>query len=625
MAILSEGLTIVVGADTTGFRKGLSSAKALAASTAGSVKKSAASMVDSLDKVKNTFDKLRGIALFFGIALAALVAPGLKAEDSFKKLSAANVLAGKSVENLRKSVKAAAGDLGKTYAGAADKARVGVLKFAQTTKGALAGVRAASDIAAIGLADEASAFRTLAETAASLNRPLETTAEQMKGDLAKAAVLSGSSIEELGGSIQTLSRPALRLGTDISSLLGAIVALRKDGASLAESTAILKGSMQSVINPTEEQAEAWRALGQEASPMLFFGERVGGTMALLKDSITDNSGAVRTLTGDSEELLGAFSGFGGGGGGFVQNLQKMKNAAVDFSDAISTGRSEFDDLKALLPRLVNGISDMTRELGLFNDMAMTVRGVFSEIAAVIQIVNDTAWLFGAFGKSGLAMAVGAASEHMAAGGIVPGTGSGDKIPAMLEPGEFVVRKTVAQALLPFLHELNSKGIRSSALLNTSFARVQTKDGQNVLSDILNVSKPTQGRLPIDPAAINLAQRTGKGANEWLAEIAGGMFRTLEALPLRNGGQVPQRFGDGGPVLRMAAGGPVPTSSTSSGAKNSHASSGQVRAPSSIHLHGNVNMNVTGREITPTVLRDTIVPGIEREAGGGRSRRSRSRR
>lgn len=46
--------------------------------------------------------------------------------------------------------------------------------------------------------------------------------------------------------------------------------------------------------------------------------------------------------------------------------------------------------------------------------------------------------------------------YAATGGAVPGSGSGDTVPAMLEPGEFVIRKKVAKALgLNFLQSLNS--------------------------------------------------------------------------------------------------------------------------------------------------------------------------
>jgi TP901 family phage tail tape measure protein len=53
------------------------------------------------------------------------------------------------------------------------------------------------------------------------------------------------------------------------------------------------------------------------------------------------------------------------------------------------------------------------------------------------------------------VAAGAKPKKMATGGTVPGTGSGDTVPAMLTPGEFVVNKDAAQKAMPFLQALNS--------------------------------------------------------------------------------------------------------------------------------------------------------------------------
>jgi hypothetical protein len=51
-------------------------------------------------------------------------------------------------------------------------------------------------------------------------------------------------------------------------------------------------------------------------------------------------------------------------------------------------------------------------------------------------------------------------HHRAAGGSIPGHGSGDIVPAMLEPGEFVVRKAAVNKVgLGFMHRLNSGGLR----------------------------------------------------------------------------------------------------------------------------------------------------------------------
>ena len=64
------------------------------------------------------------------------------------------------------------------------------------------------------------------------------------------------------------------------------------------------------------------------------------------------------------------------------------------------------------------------------------------------------------------------------GGAVPGTGMGDKIPALLEPGEFVVRRERAQLFGALLQAINSSSMGGlSSLLSrmdtTSAHRMQT--------------------------------------------------------------------------------------------------------------------------------------------------------
>jgi len=54
------------------------------------------------------------------------------------------------------------------------------------------------------------------------------------------------------------------------------------------------------------------------------------------------------------------------------------------------------------------------------------------------------------------MAMGGKMKKYAAGAFVPGTGITDSVPALLTPGEFVVRKSVAQAYGPMLQALNSQ-------------------------------------------------------------------------------------------------------------------------------------------------------------------------
>jgi TP901 family phage tail tape measure protein len=53
---------------------------------------------------------------------------------------------------------------------------------------------------------------------------------------------------------------------------------------------------------------------------------------------------------------------------------------------------------------------------------------------------------------------GSSPKKFAVGGVVPGTGNSDTVPAMLTPGEFVVTKDVTEEFLPLLMQLNKKRI-----------------------------------------------------------------------------------------------------------------------------------------------------------------------
>jgi hypothetical protein len=75
----------------------------------------------------------------------------------------------------------------------------------------------------------------------------------------------------------------------------------------------------------------------------------------------------------------------------------------------------------------------------------------SDGAEIKQIVNALA----EFGSKGHKV-------RYQSGGKVPGYGGGDKIPALLEAGEYVVRKEVASKYTPFLESINAGGIRRYA-------------------------------------------------------------------------------------------------------------------------------------------------------------------
>ena len=108
------------------------------------------------------------------------------------------------------------------------------------------------------------------------------------------------------------------------------------------------------------------------------------------------------------------------------------------------------------------------------------------------------------------------------GGHIPGYGGGDKIPALLEQGEFVVRKEVAKEYLPELKELNEGG-----KYDTGLFRDGRRDGIDGTKDKGNAISEYRGILwNIGRADRNTAISGGTG---WKGQMA-----TDNTLHIRHG-------------------------------------------------------------------------------------------
>ena len=80
---------------------------------------------------------------------------------------------------------------------------------------------------------------------------------------------------------------------------------------------------------------------------------------------------------------------------------------------------------------------------------------------------------------------GPAPQGFSQGGWVPGTGSGDTVPAYLEPGEFVIRKRSAKKLGPRLNALNKYA--GGGIVSAKHDR--TVDGDTYWATLRNSGKP----------------------------------------------------------------------------------------------------------------------------------------
>ena len=77
--------------------------------------------------------------------------------------------------------------------------------------------------------------------------------------------------------------------------------------------------------------------------------------------------------------------------------------------------------------------------------------------AGIKLAGKINGVMGGIGKS-LGFSEGGKVEHFARGGMVPGTGNGDTVPAMLTPGEFVIKKSSVKSIgAENLSQMNNGG------------------------------------------------------------------------------------------------------------------------------------------------------------------------
>ncbi|MDB5307255.1 MAG: Phage tail tape measure protein [Gemmataceae bacterium] len=155
----------------------------------------------------------------------------------------------------------------------------------------------------------------------------------------------------------------------------------------------------------------------------------------------------------------------------------LEAAAATRQDALAT---KFAKTKESFQQLVNELVQ-TRGFKNMVDVALTLANAFIEVTGALKpllplIVTLGAIKVGAglfsFGKGvrdAFTAPVGSSFApppvqrsrfRFATGGVVPGVGSGDTVPAQLEPGEFVVRKRSAQKLgYDTLHAMNAGRVR----------------------------------------------------------------------------------------------------------------------------------------------------------------------
>ena len=139
-------------------------------------------------------------------------------------------------------------------------------------------------------------------------------------------------------------------------------------------------------------------------------------------------------------------------------------AQLSLANQISKVREEFSALIRSVGQS-QGFQDLARlALDLTSGMialANAAKGALPALTAIFAIKGFSALtqfsrgFFGNLGGGGQRINSGGYVRRFARGGVVPGSGNSDTVPAMLQPGEFVIRKKAVQTLgTSRLHQMN---------------------------------------------------------------------------------------------------------------------------------------------------------------------------
>ncbi len=153
------------------------------------------------------------------------------------------------------------------------------------------------------------------------------------------------------------------------------------------------------------------------------------------------------------------------------------------------------------------------------------------------------------------VAVGGKKIKMATGGMVPGTGNKDTVPALLTPGEVVVKKGVAQKFLPILNAMNSGRIKmfgragevKKSSTDKGWKRNWAPDEPMIVGDIENKIKSLFGLFKDNiESIVNNFREVAKLTDAEAAQLKKDLTATFND-PSKGGPEVSHIVGDVNPV------------------------------------------------------------------------------
>lgn len=572
MAVLGEELIVKIGADTTELRAGVEQVKQQTKSLGDQATKTSKQVNTGFKEMRSSVLFLRSNILLLTASIAAISAPVLKADDSLKNLAGTAKLFGADGKSLVNLAKQQGNAFGVSYGTAAKTIQSAIVQQ-KSLNTAIADMKLAESLSQMGLGGKEEIAGALGGFAKAFG-----TTEQAAADLGvQAAKLGGDFLATMNAATQM--KPQIDAAKmSVTSFMEAMASLQSAGNSPEQALTLISTLMDGVRNKSEGVAELFNSLGIALGPLTLAGGNLNSVLSLLVTNLQNFPQATAAALGGSQAFADMLAGMAASGQSFGQNAGAIQAGMGQIAEATAASASSMKSLEESAAVVANFVTDklapafdlVAGKISWIKDQLdnLEVPSIFSAISSGKKILD-------------LASQVDSMDGY-AMGGKVGGIGVGDTVPAMLTPGEFVIKKEIAEKMQPFLSRLNAGGIDPSALWNTSLAG--TRVGGDWLLSLLGIDRKIGLRGEIVSAltpGISDKQRE-------LSAIASAMRREVVG------------FSGGGPV-----GNPTPSHSTT--------------------IEGGVNINVTGSQFSQAMIRRQLVPMVEREISNRRSRYRRSAR
>ena len=275
------------------------------------------------------------------------------------------------------------------------------------TAGALAIVNAATKAAVGGLADSEQVTEVLTKT---LN------AYGMKGTQAAAVTDSISKAVELGqvewsdytSQLGRVASTAAVAGVGLDEVNSFIAAATKNGATAEVAFTGLSGTLNTLLQPTEESVKAAKALGIEWNLTGVKTKGFSGLMAELAKAMKENPALATQMLGSQEAVRGAFAAAAKGGmdykasleamgaasGKTDQDFQKMKGSLANQLTALSTAFANVGEavIKAFGSNFLKALTDVTNALNGFANFVKSIPQPVANAASQVVIFVAKMWL-----------------------------------------------------------------------------------------------------------------------------------------------------------------------------------------------------------------------------------------